>query len=79
MLVLDELVEAGPCLDALGRESHDLTLRPHNAWMHERPHPSSGTVRFLSVGRESRLREPSAGPMAARRELAEPSGAEGLN
>jgi hypothetical protein len=25
----------GPCLDASGREPHDLTLRPHDPWMRE--------------------------------------------
>ena len=34
---LDERVEAGPCVDTLGRESHDLALCSHLTWMHEEP------------------------------------------
>src|SRR4030095_6210043 len=49
VLVLDELVEAGPCLDAFGREPHDLTLRPHDPWMRE-PHRSSRRGREHAQG-----------------------------
>ena len=56
VLVLNELVEAGPCLDAFGGEPHDLTLRPHDPWMRE-PRRSSrrgreharGTLRLVLV------------------------------
>ena len=35
MFLLEELVEAGPCLGAFRGELHDLTLCSHDPWMHE--------------------------------------------
>jgi hypothetical protein len=35
VLVLEELVEAGPCLDAFDGEHHDLPLCSHVSWMRE--------------------------------------------
>jgi hypothetical protein len=39
MLLLEEVVEAGPGLRALGRKPHDVILRSHYSWMHE-DHPA---------------------------------------
>lgn len=54
MLFLDERVEAGPCVDALGRESHDLSLCSHLTWMHERRVPSRRV--FAGYWTQRRLR-----------------------
>src|SRR4249920_1877010 len=37
VFLLEERVEAGPCLDAFRGELHDLTLCSHDPWMHEDP------------------------------------------
>src|SRR4029453_10290466 len=37
VFLLEELVEAGPCLGAFRGELHDLPLCSHDPWMHEAP------------------------------------------
>lgn len=45
VLLLEEGVEAGPCLDALRGERHDdLTLCSHDPWMHEGSLPLTAMV-----------------------------------
>jgi hypothetical protein len=58
VFLLDERVETGPCVDALGRECHDLPLCSHVTWMHERRVPSRWE--FASVRRRSGLVAPAA-------------------
>src|SRR4029079_13278828 len=61
VLLLEERVEAGPCLDAPGGEPHGLALCSHVPWMHEEP-PALKSPPGDADGGSSQARHPPETP-----------------
>ena len=64
VLLLEERVEAGPCLDAFRREPHHLTLCSHEPWTREGHVPLMCDAR--EIGRAGALRAPALQTLGSR-------------
>ncbi len=74
VFLLEERVEAGPCLDAFRGELHDLTLCSHDPWMHEDPQALPRMLAAFVFEGEPDERELSSSPLVPPRGSGSPRG-----